>query len=79
MPPLVRLQLKDIAKRFNYDDTFTFVSSTGTLMTWRCEKEFNYHIHFHINEFSELSQPCGIDQIVSAIDESKYFELEITF
>lgn len=79
MPSLTKLTLSEVSQTFTKDDLFTFVCSDGLKMTWKCEKEFTYLIEFYINAFSELSNPCDIDTIIAAIDESKHFEVRLTF
>jgi hypothetical protein len=78
MPPLEKLSIKDLLKMFTYDKVFTFREIKDGLIIYQTDQAgLPYTIHFYINEFSNLEESCTISDITAAIDESKFFSVEI--
>lgn len=77
---LTKLSLIEISRQFSKEDEFYFERLEGHMMVWWTKKDgLTYEIEFFINEFSTLTQPCDIDALIAAIDESRHFGVRVTF
>lgn len=77
--PLREQSLSDIADMVPTDAQWYFVSLEGMKQTWIMDGDLPYEYFFHITEFSELSQPCNINDLIAATDNARNFGISLSF